>query len=501
MANVNETALDEKLELLEKARAWSPRIISKLETLIRTADDFSLFRLNPLQYAVEKSLSENEAIDLFLYAVKVALFEMEWHVLCPHCGYVVESLRSMSALHSHYRCRFCTVERDTSLDDYIQISFTISPQVREISFHHPENLPIEDFYFKYHLSRDVLSPIPGVTLAQAFAHLTKYMGYLLPGEKAVAEVELPPGLLRATDVNNDASFGLVLTPDEQADSQVIPLQLVNGKFQSPDPEMQPRTLVIEDVTQQPRTFSLELGRELANGNHTLQIENLLNRRSALWVFHVQNDPPPVMDFSPFLTGKKLLTTQTFHDLFRSETVRSDEGLSVQDITFLFTDLKGSTALYDAIGDPKAYYLVRQHFDTLGHAISQNNGAIVKTIGDAVMATFMNPTDAVQAALQMIQEMRTFNRSISHSLHLKVGIHRGHSIAVTLNDRLDYFGQTVNIAARVQSLADADEIYITEETFASLNDSTLLENYAIQPEQVVVKGVSDTLHVYKVTLRL
>lgn len=499
MVNINEAALDEKLELLEKARAWSPRVISKLETLIRTADDFSLFRLNPIQYAAEKNLSEREAIDLFLYAVNVALFEMEWHVLCPHCGYVVESLRSMSALHAHYRCRVCAVERDSSLDDYIQISFTISPQVREISFHHPEDLPIEDFYFKYHLSREVISPVPGVTLTQAFTSFTKYMGYLQPGEKTVAEVELPPGLLRATDVTNDASFGLLLTPNEQVDSQVIPLQLVNGKFQSSDPEMQPRTLVIEDVTQQPRTFSLELGRELANGNHTLQIENLLNRRSALWIFHVQNDPPPVMEFVPFLTGKRLLTTQTFHDLFRSETVRSDEGLSVQDITFLFTDLKGSTAMYDAIGDPKAYYLVRQHFDTLGHAISQNNGAIVKTIGDAVMATFMNPNDAMQAALQMIEEMRVFNRGISHSLHLKVGIHRGHSIAVTLNDRLDYFGQTVNIAARVQSLADADEIYITEQTFAGVDAAPRLQNCAIQPEQVAVKGVSDTLHVHKVTL--
>ncbi|MFN8371602.1 MAG: DUF5939 domain-containing protein [Anaerolineae bacterium] len=500
MSNINEAVLDEKLEQLEKARTWSPRVISKLETMIRTADDFALFRLNPIQYAADKGISENEAVDLFLYAVKVALFEMEWHVLCPHCGYVVESLRSMNALHSHYRCGVCAVERDTSLDDYIQISFTISPQVRDIAFHHPESLPIEDLYFKYHISREVHSPVPGTTLVQLFTHFTKYMGYLQPGEKTSAEVELPPGLLRATDVNNSASFGLVLTHDEHTGAQIIPLQLVNGKFQSSDPKMQPQTLVREDATSQLRTFSLELGRELANGSHVLEIENRVNRRSALWIFHVPEMPTPVMEFSPFLTGKKLLTTQTFRDLFRSEVVSRDEGLSVQDITFLFTDLKGSTAMYDAIGDPKAYYLVRQHFDTLGRAISHNNGAIVKTIGDAVMATFMNPTDAVNAALQMIQEMRAFNRGISHSLHLKVGIHRGHSIAVTLNDRLDYFGQTVNIAARVQGLADADEIYITQETFQGLDAAAVLENCAIQPEQVAVKGVSDTLHVHKVTLR-
>ena len=99
-------------------------------------------------------------------------------------------------------------------------------------------------------------------------------------------------------------------------------------------------------------------------------------------------------FKPFLSGKKMLTTQTFRDLFRSDVVSGSEGIGVRDINFLFSDLKGSTDLYDRIGDLKAYYVVRQHFDTLSRVITRNSGAIVKTIGDAVMATFMNPVDAV-----------------------------------------------------------------------------------------------------------
>jgi class 3 adenylate cyclase len=166
---------------------------------------------------------------------------------------------------------------------------------------------------------------------------------------------------------------------------------------------------------------------------------------------------------------------------------------------LFTDLKGSTAMYDAVGDPKAYFLVRQHFDTLGRVIAQHSGAIVKTIGDAVMATFMNPVDALNAALAMIQDMREFNRTISTPLHLKIGIHQGHSIVVTLNERLDYFGQTVNIAARVQGLADADEIYLTQEAYQSPGMSEVLKACDVVPQQVAVKGVSDKLNVYRLTL--
>ena len=74
----------------------------------------------------------------------------------------------------------------------------------------------------------------------------------------------------------------------------------------------------------------------------------------------------------------------------TETIKVDGGIGVKDITILFTDLKGSTALYERIGDLKAFSLVHRHFDSLEQVINNHNGAIVKTIGDAVMATFLNP---------------------------------------------------------------------------------------------------------------
>src|SRR5262245_1824976 len=118
---INEAGLDQKLTELEQARQWSPRVISKLETMIRTADDYTLFRVNPIQYAAEKGMAENEAIDLFLYASKFGLFEMEWHLLCPICGQVVESLRSMDSLHSHATCMLCSAEMETNMDEAIEV--------------------------------------------------------------------------------------------------------------------------------------------------------------------------------------------------------------------------------------------------------------------------------------------------------------------------------------------------------------------------------------------
>jgi class 3 adenylate cyclase len=205
-----------------------------------------------------------------------------------------------------------------------------------------------------------------------------------------------------------------------------------------------------------------------------------------------------MAFDPFLTGRRLLTSHTFRQLFGSEVIRSSDGIGVRDITILFTDLKGSTALYDRIGDLKAFALVNQHFDRLGRAIVRHRGAIVKTIGDAVMASFESPCDAMQAARDMLREIETFNDEVGErEIVLKVGVHRGASIAVTLNDRLDFFGQTINIAARVQGLADADEIFITDEIFRAPGVAEVLTELHVTPQQASLKGIQRAVSVYRV----
>ena len=108
---------------------------------------------------------------------------------------------------------------------------------------------------------------------------------------------------------------------------------------------------------------------------------------------------PVLEFDPYISGGALLARQTFRRLFRSERVDEREGLGIRQVTFLFTDLKGSTAMYERLGDLNAYSLVREHFALLGAIAQDEGGAIVKTIGDAVMAVFSRPADAVAAALR------------------------------------------------------------------------------------------------------
>ncbi len=473
-SKTNEKLLNEKLAELKKARPWGANAISRFEELIRAGDDYSLFRVNPLKFGRENTVSEQEAIDLFLYATKAGLFEMNWQLLCPGCGDVVESFNTLRNLDSHYRCNLCQRDFEAALDDYIEVSFTVDPRVREVAFHNPQSLSIEDYFFKYGFSHGAVYS-DGTKIADVMQSLVKIISYLEPGEKREFQVDIPAGYLAGYDRLNHGEFLFKVIGESSQGIMSFTSRLVDGKYSPSTGELSP-------------------------GRYLFGFENQTNKRGALLLIHESADylPPGRLEYQPFLSGKRVLTTQSFRDLFRSEIIQGTEGIGVKDITILFTDLKESTALYDDIGDLKAFALVRQHFDSLGKVVNRHSGAIVKTIGDAIMATFLNPIDAVNAALGMLEEMERFNRGFSgKDIKLKIGIHKGSSIAVTLNDRLDYFGQTVNISSRVQKLADADEIYISREVYEYPGVEELLKEYKVVIGKAKLKGVEGELEVYKV----
>jgi class 3 adenylate cyclase len=203
---------------------------------------------------------------------------------------------------------------------------------------------------------------------------------------------------------------------------------------------------------------------------------------------------------PILTAKRMLTNQTFRDVYKGDNLSADQRLKITSLTFLFTDLQGSTALYHRVGDLAAFDLVRAHFRALLEIIGSEGGAAVKTIGDSVMATFGRPEQAVRAGLRMRAAMDTLNAARGNQdLVLKIGIHEGPCLAVMLNERQDYFGQTVNIAARVQGLSTAQAIYATGPVLDAPGVAAILQRAAITPiqKQAALRGIADAVLVYEI----
>ncbi|TIU90538.1 MAG: adenylate/guanylate cyclase domain-containing protein [Mesorhizobium sp.] len=478
MTVVDDRLLESKMTKVEQARAWSPRVISKFETLIRSADDQSVYRVNPLAFARDRAIAEPEAIDLFLHAARCGLFDMSWDVLCPQSGMVLDSFGALRTLKTHYVCGLCDVSGDTDLDDFIEVTFSISPKLRRLPHHDPETLPVEDFHWKLHFGHDGRLPGQDVRFLDVLRGFVRGMTYLPPRATTVLRADLGPGALAGVNVQTQAAFAVPISGDPVLAPTLLKIDYDGKRFLPALPAVPPGPIVIEVTNRGP-------------GRGSLLAINWPPELVALTT-------KPALDFDPYVSGGALLARQTFRQLFRSERVDEKEGLGIRQVTFLFTDLKGSTAMYERLGDLNAYALVREHFALVNAAVHQHSGAVVKTIGDAVMAAFSQPSDAISAALHIFEEIDRFNSDHDGpGIILKIGAHCGPSIAVTLNDNLDYFGQTVNVAARVQSLAEAGQVCISEALHSASGVSEILAGHRVVAFDAPLRGVEGDATVYRI----
>jgi class 3 adenylate cyclase len=475
-ALVDERMLDERLGRLEGARPWSPRIVSRLEALIRTGDDATLFRVNPFAFASERDLDRVEVVDLFLHATALGLFEMDWLLICPRCACAVESFARLRAVLSRFRCPECHNEYEAAMDDFIAIYFTVSPQISAIRYHRPETLEPFDYMFAFKGVREGRRP-SGEPYVESARSALRGIAFLEPGSTTSFAFEAAPGAMSGISPDSEAGFLMPVLGEPEAEPQAMRLTYDGTSFQPTDPQLRP-------------------------GAVTLEVENRTSYRGVLAILQVPPDEgDEFLTFDAYLTGKHLLTSQTFRSLFRSEAVGGAQGLAIRDIALLFTDIRGSTALYQRIGDLNAFQLVQRHFDLLRETTISRGGAIVKTIGDAVMAVYPDAALAVGAALEMRDGIERFNATQpERTVSLKIGLHHGAAIAVTLNESLDYFGQTVNIASRVQEMSDADEIWITEDVRNYPGVSALLELYPIARRTVEFRGIERPMAVHRIGSR-
>jgi class 3 adenylate cyclase len=449
-------------------------IVDAIERLIQDAPDHELNRINALAFAARHGFDEDRVIAAFLHASRLGLFEMSWNVLCPGCGGVLETGMSLKSVNrEEYTCALCSAGYEPTLDEMVDVTFTVSPRVRKIAAHDPDTLPLHEY------ARQVFWG-SGVDLPEDFERMID--------EIILDTVELPPGERAIMSLQLPAEFVIVFEPVTHA-AQFIDVQ---GE---PTRERQSLSLVINETHPQNQTLTLR------PGPLRISIENRTNRRALPSVWVAGDELHHLLKRRrPFLTAKRLLTNQTFRDLYRTDTLDIDQRLKITSLTFLFTDLKGSTQLYERVGDLVAYDLVRSHFQVLHEIVASESGAVVKTIGDAVMATFPTPDHAISAALRMREAMRDLNvERASEDLLLKIGIHEGPCLAVTLNDRQDYFGQTVNIASRVQGLAMSRSIFATGAVVENAGASRIIEREGLHPalQKTALRGINDEFSVYEI----
>ncbi|MEJ5226237.1 MAG: DUF5939 domain-containing protein, partial [Anaerolineales bacterium] len=420
----------------------SAAVYSRLRDLLYTADDLSLQRLRPYQLAAYWSLPRQTVLETLLRAARAGVLDMRWELICPMCRGVGESHTTLSGVHNGAHCSFCNMDFDVDFDRQVEVVFRPNPAVRVI----PESA-------RFCITGPHSEP------HRAINHT------LAAGSVLEAVTRLEPG------------YYTLLASDGSAGRSVLA---------SPQGDPRPVWVLRDDGWEQTRA-EVSLNPFVRIENRSGQPQHIVLERTA-W----RDDSATAADVT---------SLQVFRDLFSREALRPGEEIRIGSVTLLFTDLRDSTRLYRQIGDAPAFGRVREHFDILEKAIASEGGAVVKTIGDAVMAVFRQPVGALRA-------IRAAHAGLiasggSPQLYLKAGIHTGPCIAVTLNERLDYFGSAVNIAARLPGLAEGGQVIFSQMVYADPEVQNWLASHRLHVEtfRSNVKGFDEPLEVCRMTVNL
>lgn len=466
--------LELRLHLLREKETLPAALVDAFKAFLLSAPEESLFRMSPLRWGASHGATEQQAIDLFLYATYAGILDFAWGILCPGCLAFLTTpgaLRSIEKKH----CSFCGLDIERTLDDRVEVAFTVSPCVRPIRFHSLESLDLNQDAMRIYFSSSIA---PESEPHRVFAAGIMQTGRIPPGGVQTLELTLDEGDTVIMAPAHHATLCLEVHPEHRG-PRAVSAEIFDG------------WTLPECVPVPTGTVAVRLHNRMTQAVGYL----IAPAYSGIWPDAAAPGLPLLHPVLPYLSGTRLITSQVFRELFRAQSIPAEIGLEVKGATFLFTDLKGSTALYERVGDLQAYELVRRHFSVLYSLIAGAGGAIVKTIGDAVMASFAEPLAAIRAVTRMREELA---RQSGDALHLKIGLHTGTCIAVQLNEQLDYFGRTVNIAARVQGLAGAGEIVCTAPVYATrgVPEVVAAAGFTAEHAAVPLRGINGTVEVVR-----
>jgi class 3 adenylate cyclase len=397
--------------------------VDRLVEWIRTGDDADLHRIQVRERARAWKVDELDLLRTALHATRAGLLDLSWDTICPHCRGVRDEHSRLSELVARSHCAPCGVDFTTDVAEAVEVTFRVHSSIREV----PDRL--------------YCSAEP------ATKDHVRVQATLPPGSTTVLQPRLAPGryVMRCgyrdgwyLDVEPDG-------PNELAFDEREPGKTVGASTRP--------TIRVPNPKDEPDRFTLE---------RTTWSDDALR---------------PGM----------LLSFQEFRDLFSADYIGADVALAVGEQTLLFTDVVGSTAFYASRGDPAAFVEIKKHFDEVFAIVARHRGAVVKTIGDAVVATFVNPIDAVRASHAI---HTTFHPERADTpIRLRISLNTGPCIAVRLNANADFFGGTVNIAAKLQALAEGYQIAMSEATYASPGVAALLADQGADVEELTYESAA------------
>jgi class 3 adenylate cyclase len=389
------------------------QMVGRLCAHVLEADELSASKMRPYALADAWGTDRRETLDLFLHATRAGMLDFSWEVLCPHCRGSKQAHADLSGVSSEAHCDSCGIDFTVNFDQSVELTFVPNATIRRVS------------RLEYCMGGPQVTP-----------HVVAQK-QLAPGESLFVAMSFPEGRyrVRAQGIEVQQAFRI-----ERGGAPSVRLEVGPGPAPADEPAVAPDGVL--------NLVGLGPGSRLA------VIERVA------W-----------SDQS--VTAAAVTSRQIFRDLFSREILRQGERISVGVMTIVFTDLKNSTRLYSEIGDAPAFGRVLSHFDTIKAAVADEGGGIVKTMGDAVMAAFAHPAGALRA-MRRAQAALAAPDKAHEPFVLKCSIHQGPCLAINQNERLDYFGTTVNVGARLCALSTGSDIVVSGQVMRDPEVAALVE---------------------------
>jgi len=407
-----------------------------LADFLQHAPVVALRAIRPLAMARLWRTDPDDTVELFLAAQRLGILVMGWDLLCPRCRGAKSSVKHLHELPQGAHCTSCNIDYRRDFTRNVELTFHPEPWLRPLP--------------KGELCLLGQGSTPHVRFqAEVTAHASKTFAVMLaPG----------PYRFRTVEAGGEVDGRI-------ADDGLIPEIEARGSdivLRTPGREGE---VVIHNNTDRPLFFVIE-DRDWAKDA---------------------------------LTGERVIAMSAFRRLCPEQLLRPGDEVEISRVAIVFTDLQGSTKLYDELGDASAYRLVRDHFAFLSERVTRHHGFIVKTVGDAVMAAFNDPADAVRAVLAMQDEVEDFNRGRGDTgIVLKLGLHIGACIAVTAGDVLDYFGSAVNTASRLEHQCRGGEAIVSQAVLTDPEAREVLRGRQFTEDSATLRGLAEPVRFVRVS---
>ena len=447
---------DAKFRQLQAADCH-PAVCAELERIVRHGRAVDCYKLNVVRIARVCDVSLTECLRAFLFATQLGILDLNYDVFCPSCRGPTNYSKHLMGLHRHGNCNLCAIEFGLEFLEQVEVTFTVNSDVRAIDV---TDFSDRDFdgkivFFHEVVQREGRGP--------AVSH------WFQPESQMVMEAEL----------TSSDGYTFYLASHHTQGGTID----VAGE---PTTEVQRRALTVHE-----------------NGEVTPRELHIRPGKVALDVAYNHDKPWPMLVMkrgfpNNWLSAAHVTSQQDFRDLFAGEFLAPGVSFAIRNTTIMFTDIKQSTEIFEELGDSAAYALIQDHFAVMADIIRTWQGGIVKTIGDAVMATFPINSNAVGAACD-IQKSFIQEPIKNRFLQVKIGLHRGPTIAVTSNRNLDYFGRNVNIAARVQGKSAANQVVLSTAVMDDPEAGQLLaqRDVTVTSFTTELKGLGDGFQLFAV----